>query len=696
MDPQSGVADPAKSARRGSKDGTRVSEAVRSLRHNLDKKYPNKQDVSTLRSGKVSRQVAAIENNPARLVSMMDVDISGSVRDKISAFEHVETAAPAAEKPTRNMSAPAVAPMTPSRKAAVAAKKVTRSQTRGEEIATDHCDPAAASCMTPRVWPEVRSRKVLFEPNVRMREFTEVAPDSPEKEAPPTPTRRSKRLTSKQATEDHHEKDHEDVLRTDLRSAVEENPLATPDTITESVEYPNPFDTPSSVPEPREDIFRAANVVAPSPVRKSKRVAARPSVTPAEIAPIPQNPNHKINNANALAEINAAYQEADSTMDETVVETHDATHIVITEDPSGSTIAVSTTTVVTESTVVESVPVAEVPKPTPQPAAPKTPTKSTLTRDQKAAIKTPSKSVSRSSRKARVSLSDNADNLLTGDDRPVQATTPSKVHYSDPVVADSVVEPFAAKLADIATPEEQPQNKVLTPVRQSARLAAYGVGRSPRMHEPLQPRQHTAAAVQTPPSLPSPPAIMKDENVQTIPDAAPVPASAAKRKRNLHDEGTQAALAMGATHLATEEPTTTAAAILAAEAKSAAGAALDASDVLAPKIRKRRKVLEIQPTPVKKVATPAKRRANKPRMTDNQSSDPMQTDQQPQQHRPSLLQQQHPLAQQHHVRFAQTPESEDSAAEDGEEWSAAAENSDEEGGWLLSVFYKAARSIGLR
>lgn len=84
----------------------------------------------------------------------MDRDLRLNVRSRIAAFEHQGTS-PASQGLPQNQ------PQTPSRRAAIAARRVTRSQLAA--AAWEEGDAPKDSYVNAEAWPELRERKVLFE-----------------------------------------------------------------------------------------------------------------------------------------------------------------------------------------------------------------------------------------------------------------------------------------------------------------------------------------------------------------------------------------------------------------------------------------------------------------------------------------------------------------------------------------------------
>ncbi|KAJ3013774.1 hypothetical protein HKX48_005521 [Thoreauomyces humboldtii] len=584
---------------RKSEHGAKVSDAVQSLRSNQLRNFRNEQRDTQVLS-KVRQQVAAIENPTAA----QDVPIS--VRRKIQAFEHPEANLPVAAS---------TPPMTPSRKAAQAARKVTKGQRRtiGEQVdEVPVAEKGAAACTTPRVWPDVRRRKILFESNGEASGQTEASGDEVVvKSAPPTPTRRSQRITSKLASVEAEDASGHIAEAAEKSSHIKGLPVG-PD-----VTYPNPFDEdiPESAAEKEERLFLAS----PGSARKSKR-ATRASV--AVDKPILDMSTALMSNEPATDGT-----ATDESVDSAIVEKKEAPKID------------------------EEFPTALV--------APKTPVKTTMNREQKAAIKTPSKSVARSTRKSRVTFPDEVDEEVPG--TPTKAATPEQT-----VLLNSPRRTTGA----------------LTPVRTSARLAAYGVGRSPRMELSVVHSPSSVAAVvdedeiqdeveEDEMSEEDDDGVVQEEEEEeeqaitlheevhvtetvTI-DVVQPPASAAKRKRSVEDEASRDDF---------EEDLNADLATAAEEPEAII------SNPTPKQIRKRRKVLEILPTPVKPtiLATTKAigRRNHDPATTQRAVTD----------------------------RISVTP----SRWTDDEDTMDVGNDtdSDEEGGWLLSVWYKAARSLGLR
>ncbi|KAJ3180884.1 hypothetical protein HDU87_001524 [Geranomyces variabilis] len=330
--------------------------AVRSLRQNLDRKYPSQPEAVRPASSKVRRQIAAFENSPASALDRVE-KASLSVRGTIAAFERSDSGI-SSEPPST--SAP---PMTPSRKAAIAARKVTRSQKKllVPEPEEDPGVPLPGQCTTPRKWPEVRRRKALFESSLS-NNTTDLESQPNEKRnakmsagKKQASVRKSQRLESSSAPAANAEaNEDEQVERVD-----EEEPAADMMDVDEApVSTPNPFidddEVKAAAVVPSSGIFASAPA---SPARKSKRVASRTALAAVEpeetVAPV-ANPTAENEHAMAVALPNKAMTATDG-----------VTH--------------------------------------PAPAmTPRTPTKVVMpTSEQKAAIKTPVKSARKSARKLR-------------------------------------------------------------------------------------------------------------------------------------------------------------------------------------------------------------------------------------------------------------------------------------------------------
>ncbi|KAJ3160941.1 hypothetical protein HDU86_008304 [Geranomyces michiganensis] len=582
------------SAERAAASG-RVSEAVRSLRSNLDKKYSSKPSDVPIRAAhasKVRRQVAAIED-PASLPAL-DARIAASARGKIEAFERLANAAAAPAAESRTVKEPINPMMTPSRKAAVASKRVsTRSQSREPESG-----PATAtSCATPRAWPEIRTRKVLFEPNT-----TEAANDANVGDPPLTPTRRSQRLS---VTAHSTPQGNSDRL-TD-KPTVAENQSSLPEVdIGPAVTYPNPFDDDEN--PGKASLSNSIFAGVPSPIRKSIRTASRSSS-----APIAASSAKKLKDS-----------PIESTVSSTALDHQDnniATETAATATDSGSDPADVTKTdnehaklPATSSLLV-----------------PKTPTKiNTLTKEQKAAMKTPSKSVARkSARKLGLpELSADATNAAKSTE-DVLLGTPTKVSGTAelPKNIDSDIHDEADETEDGAVAQ--------TPSRSAARLAAQGVLRSPVM------AKHR----------------LVDEEVQTVP--AEMMEGTGKRKRSSRDDD--------------EDEDDANAEVEVAEARE-----------------KRRKIVKRDvPAASKKkrvafgkMSSSRKTRASRrPVVFEQYDANTMDLDgAQPGLGDLGLFSA--------HEQWMEEKEEENEGDDNV--------NSDDEGGWLLSVFFKAARLAGLR
>ncbi|KAJ3139847.1 hypothetical protein HDU90_008745 [Geranomyces variabilis] len=391
---------------RARKDSSRrVSEAVRSLRQNLDRKYLAQPEVVRPVSSKVRRQIAAFEN-PASALDRVE-KASLSVRGTIAAFERSNSGANTIEPPSTN--AP---PMTPSRKAAIAARKVTRSQKLlVPEPNEDTGVPEPGQCSTPRVWPEVRHRKALFESNLSNNN-TDLASQPNEKrnakvsagkKQKATSLRKNQRLESSAPAVNADDNGVEQV-----EGVNEQEPAADMMDVDEApVSTPNPFiddeEVEAAAVVPSSGIFAA---VPASPARKSKRVASR--TAPATIEP-----------------------------EETLATIADPT----TENEHPENVALPKQTMTATDGVTH-------PAPT---LTPRTPTKVVMpTSEQKAAIKTPVKSARKSARKLRAE--DNSTAPTPG--------TPSKVAFP---------ERMESALAD--APEQQEIEEPVAPssVRKSAR-----------------------------------------------------------------------------------------------------------------------------------------------------------------------------------------------------------------------------------
>ncbi|KAI8589444.1 hypothetical protein BDZ88DRAFT_418205 [Geranomyces variabilis] len=557
-------ADPA--AERAPASG-RVSEAVRSLRSNLDKKYASKpSDVPTRHSSKVRRQVAAIEN-PAS-VPALDAQIAASARGKIEAFERLAkgagAAAPAAE--ITSVKKPAVPPMTPGRKAAVASKRVsTRSQSCEPETA-----PAAASCATPRAWPEIRTRKVLFEPNSK-----DASKDTSVGNPPLTPTRRSQRLSTAAGNDDNSIDKPSDTIPD----------VNMPPTVT----YPNPFDDDEDNARPGQSIFAGV----PSPIRKSIRVAARASSVPISAGSV----SSTLTEAPKEFAIEAAES---SNRPESLLQDSASNSTETGNDIAGLT---SVGDAQTKPATTTTLPI------------PKTPTKiNTLTKEQKAAMKTPSKSVARRSAR-KVRLPDGANNDSSAEDVLGTPTKKSGTAES-PEDLDAEAEQMSERVAQ-------------TPSRGSARFATLDDERA----NPV---------VATKP-------LLVDEEVQTIPMEAVE--GAGKRKRGSSDDEEEE---VASEEVVVEEQTR----------------------------EKRRKVVLEQDAPAaskkKRVAfsksSSKKTRASKKPAVAQYDANVMDVD---------------GLFSTDQAEQWTEEQTEEKEKEEGV-------NSDDEGGWLLSVFFKAARLAGLR
>ncbi|KAJ3155648.1 hypothetical protein HDU89_006622 [Geranomyces variabilis] len=362
---------------RARKDSSRrVSEAVRSLRQNLDRKYLAQPEVVRPVSSKVRRQIAAFEN-PASALDRVE-KASLSVRGTIAAFERSDSGASTIEPPSRN--AP---PMTPSRKAAIAARKVTRSQKLlVPEPDEDTGVPEPGQCSTPRVWPEVRHRKALFESNLSNNN-TDLASQPNEKrnakmsagkKQKATSLRKNQRLESSAPAVDTDDNRVEQV-----EGLNEQEPAADMMDVDEApVSTPNPFidddEVEAAAVVPSSGIFAA---VPASPARKSKRVASR--TAPATIEP-----------------------------EETLTPIADPT----TENEHPENVALPKQTMTATDDVTHPVPT----------LTPRTPTKVVMpTSEQKAAIKTPVKSARKNARKLRAE--DNSTAPTPG--------TPSKVAFPE-------------------------------------------------------------------------------------------------------------------------------------------------------------------------------------------------------------------------------------------------------------------------
>ncbi|KAJ3163689.1 hypothetical protein HDU86_000283 [Geranomyces michiganensis] len=784
---------------RARKDSSRrVSEAVRSLRQNLDRKYSAAEVVRPV-SSKVKRQIAAFEN-PASALDRVE-QASLSVRGTIAAFERSSS-----EDSTDRLSSSFVnnaPPMTPSRKAAVAARKVTRSQKLAvEESKVETGVPEPGQCSTPRVWPEVRRRKALFEANLSDTDLSQAIERSASKtgktvgKKQPSSTRRSQRLGMLEesavpvpSADKNNEESAADMMD------VDDTPVSTPNPFIDDDEV-----EAAAAAMPNSGIFAP---VPSSPARKSKRVASRTAPPPA------QEPE---DTAAPAADPAEDEQAMDLALPEKHI-THDVGHVT-----SAAALTPRTPTKVVIPTSLQKAAIktpvksarksarksraAVVEGDSEEASVPGTPSKVVFSERLESAVEdTPGQeievpvapgSVRKSARKARVVLPDGeeaspapaasipttpskaqraeaAPGVAAAQQDVEEPTTPRSVRKSarkpreDSAAAVQPSTPnrvtFAKRLESatklVASQEEMLEPVFASPARKSARkpqpshaAAVATAGRavttpgkvtfsrtaldtsSDEEVEEEQQQQHQARVPATPvrvsarlaaasphvghAQLATPVAnAMTDADeffeigtpATTAAKTAIATTASTKRKRNIRYEGEDAdeaeqqdtAAADPIAPAAESENTTTttkitaaAAAIAAAAAASsdseAAPAAAPTTPGLPPVVRKRRRVLEIQPTPAKKKAL---------------SSSPA-----PSSARRRSVKQQLALAgvvdspARNWVSTPVSPQGADEAVAmdvDGEEDEEEEEEEEEEGegGWLLSVFFKAARKVGL-
>ncbi|KAJ3168470.1 hypothetical protein HDU88_001352 [Geranomyces variabilis] len=466
---------------RARKDSSRrVSEAVRSLRQNLDRRYLAQPEVVRPVSSKVRRQIAAFEN-PASALDRVE-KASLSVRGTIAAFERSDSGASTIEPPSTN--AP---PMTPSRKAAIAARKVTRSQKLlVPEPDEDTGVPEPGQCSTPRVWPEVRHRKALFESNLSNNN-TDLASQPNEKrnakmsagkKQKTTSLRKNQRLESSAPVVNADDNGVEQV-----EGVNEQEPAADMMDVDEApVSTPNPFidvdEVEAATVVPSSGIFAA---VPASPARKSKRVASR-------TAPATMEPEA------TLAPI------ANPT----------------TENEHPENVALPKQTMTVTDGVTH-------PAPT---LTPRTPTKVVMpTSEQKAAIKTPVKSARKSARKLRAEESSTAPTPGTPSKvafpermESALADAPEQQEIEEEPVAPSSVRKSARKTRAVHTAVEE----------DSATLAPSVPTTPSKAKRAASASEVTAAAEQTTDEPPTTPRSVR-KSARKPPAAAEIPATTPNR-----------------------------------------------------------------------------------------------------------------------------------------------------------------------
>ncbi|KNC99147.1 uncharacterized protein SPPG_05405 [Spizellomyces punctatus DAOM BR117] len=219
---------------RGMRGGKSVSEVVRLLHANLDKKHAGAPPV-----------------------------IPPVVRNRIAAFEGPEVGKIQKKlepKITQNMLKP---PMTPSRRAAIAARRVTRATFA--ELKNGFEEDGDGHLVRPE-WPDVKARKALFEP---ISGEINGQDNVPGRKVPRTPTRKSRRLTTGSMSDDFARKNNEEFTGALLSV---ENTLKS-----EAITYPSPFD---DVPAASDDMKETQDDNVPTTPSKSKSTVARSARKP--------------------------------------------------------------------------------------------------------------------------------------------------------------------------------------------------------------------------------------------------------------------------------------------------------------------------------------------------------------------------------------------------------------------------------
>ncbi|TPX63058.1 hypothetical protein SpCBS45565_g06908 [Spizellomyces sp. 'palustris'] len=219
---------------RGMRGGKSVSEVVRLLHSNLDQKYAVAPPV-----------------------------IPPVVRNRIATYEGPEVGKVQKKlepKITRNMLKP---PMTPSRRAAIAARRVTRATFA--ELKNGFEEDSDGHLVRPE-WPDVKARKALFEP---ISGEINGQDNVPGRKAPRTPTRKSRRLTTGSMSDDFARKNNGEFTGALLSV---ENTLK-PGSITD----PSPFDDVSAA---SDDMKETQADDVPTTPSKSKLTAARSARKP--------------------------------------------------------------------------------------------------------------------------------------------------------------------------------------------------------------------------------------------------------------------------------------------------------------------------------------------------------------------------------------------------------------------------------